>query len=322
MVSASEVVTGAIAPSIAPDYLQALHQPDHRHLFRLASFIGLYISAVGLIHYFTPASDWLGPPLCWPLYLLAAAALHGISLFVHEGVHGVLLPQPWANRLLSMACALPVWQNFAAYRRLHLQHHAHLGQVGDPDHYRNYTQWSWLEFLMHWGRLLIGYPVYIVMIPILGWQQGDRADRCGIAAEIGLLITTIIAIRQSSIPPSYLIHGWLIPMLIVNTIVNIRGMSQHTLLEHESESIRGSRTLLCDPVTRFFMCNENYHLEHHLYPGVPWYNLPHLHRALQSSLRAQGATYLRSYGAFVREFTIASLSSTTIGSVALLKLIN
>jgi hypothetical protein len=134
MVSVSEVATGAIAPSIAPDYLQALHHPDHRHLCRLASFVELYISAVGLINYFTLASDWLGPPRCWPLYRFATAAA------------------------------------------LNLQHHAYLE---------------------------------------------------------------------------------LIPMVNINTIVNVRGMSQHPLLEHENASIRGSSTLLCNPVPRFFMCNEN-----------------------------------------------------------------
>jgi fatty acid desaturase len=29
--------------------------------------------------------------------------------------------------------------------------------------------------------------------------------------------------------------------------------------------------------------NVNYHLEHHLYPGVPFYNLPELHKALMQN---------------------------------------
>ena len=53
-------------------------------------------------------------------------------------------------------------------------------------------------------------------------------------------------------------------MLIINSLVNIRGMSPHTFLEHQSDPIRGTRSILTNPVTAFFMCNENYHLEHHL----------------------------------------------------------
>jgi fatty acid desaturase len=130
-----------------------------------------------------------------------------------------------------------------------------------------------------------------------------------------VLVTSIILAFPSV--GSVLMHIWLIPMLIINTIVNIRGMSQHTLLEHEQDVILGTRTLLCNPLTRFFMCNENYHLEHHLYPGVPWYNLPQLHTALADKLRDRGAVYLPSYFAFVQEFAIASVTKMSMGSVTI-----
>ncbi len=42
-------------------------------------------------------------------------------------------------------------------------------------------------------------------------------------------------------------------------MVNIRGMSQHTLLEHSDDDVLGTRTILTSPVVRFFMCNENFH---------------------------------------------------------------
>ena len=96
-------------------------------------------------------------------------------------------------------------------------------------------------------------------------------------------------------------------MLVINTLVNIRGMSQHTFLEHQSDPILGTRSILTNPVTAFFMCNENYHLEHHLYPSIPWYNLPRLHQALGKELAAHGAPFIHSYFAFVREFVVKSL---------------
>ena len=37
----------------------------------------------------------------------------------------------------------------------------------------------------------------------------------------------------------------------------------------------------------FAFLNSNYHLEHHYFPGVPFYRLPRLQRALRAVLRAQ-----------------------------------
>jgi len=299
---------------LEPDVREALHRVGPKHYVRLASFLALYLGAASiacwLAHTFR-SSAWVYAAN-FPFYLLAAASLHGISLFTHEGVHGTLSPRLWWNRALSIACALPVLQNYSAYKVLHLKHHHHLGKEGDPDHYANYTSWTWLEFAMHWGRLIIGYPAYILAIPILGFRHGTASARRWIIFEV-VLLALLSAGTLLVLPWPWLLHGWLIPMLIINTLVNIRGMSQHTFLEHQSDTVLGTRSILTNRVSAFFMCNENYHLEHHLYPGVPWYNLPRLHQVLRKDLIAAGAPFISSYFAFVREFVVKSLRRSPLG---------
>jgi fatty acid desaturase len=302
---------------IDPDLLLELHRLGGGHRVRLLTFLVLYgASAYGA---YRLADTYAGAPWLWaalaPLVLLAAASLHGVSLFVHEGVHGTLSANPHANRWLSILCALPVLQNYSGYRVLHLRHHLHLGREGDPDHYPNYTRWTWLEFLMHWGRLLVGYPVYIVAIPVLGFRHGTAADRRWICLEAALLGLAVVAVVLSPLPWPLLLCGWVLPMLVINTLVNVRGMSQHTLLA-SPDPVLGTRSILTNPVTAFFMCNENYHLEHHLFPGVPWYNLRRLHRALGPQLAARGAPYIPSYFAFVREFVVGSFRRSPLGRPA------
>lgn len=317
VVPVASSVSNLEKPKVNPELLKELHHLAHPS-YRLLTFVVFYTLASGAAFLLVQAiADPWCYVVCLPLYLLAAASLHGISLFTHEGVHGVLSSNPHWNRMLSILCALPVLQNFSAYKVLHLKHHKHLGIEGDPDHYKNYTQWNWLVFMMYWGRLLIGYPAYITAIPILGFRQGNAVERIWIVIEITLLGFLVTGVLLSPLPKAFLIHGWLIPMLLINTMVNIRGMSQHTLLEDESDVIRGTRTILTNPVTRFFMCNENYHLEHHLYPAVPWYNLPRLHQELQEELASRGAPYIPSYFAFVRDFVVASFRGTAVGSVAI-----
>jgi len=304
----SHEAENAFGIKLDPGVLKEVLRIDHRHVLRIAVFLALYLGAASAAVLLSSDPGWGSLALRVPLYVLAAASLHGISLFVHEGVHGVLSPRPALNRALSMACALPVGQNFAAYRVLHLRHHADTGGEGDPDDYRNYTSRGWLVFAMHWGRLVAGYPAYITAIPILGFRAARGAERAWILLETGLFCALVAAALLLPVPTAVLVHAWLLPMLFVNFMVNVRGMSQHTLLPEAEHRIRGTRTILTNPVVTFFMCNENYHLEHHLYAQVPWYNLPRLHAALAPALRAQGAPYIPSYAHFVGVFVRESLT--------------
>ena len=310
---ATSVLTVA-PPRVEPTLLRELHRTHARGNLRLLTFAGVYVLSAfcawrlgtGVHHRVLALLATL------PFYLLAAAALHGISLFTHEAVHGTLRRSRFWNAVGGALCALPVLQNFSAYRVLHLEHHDHLGNEGDPDHYPNYTRWSWLVFLMNWGRLLAGYPAYITAIPVLGFRQGNARQRWAIAGEVALAGLLIFGLTR--LPWPVALHAWLIPMLFINTFVNIRGMSQHTLLEeHHGDAVRGTRTILTNPVVAFFMCNENYHLEHHLHPGVPWYHLPRVHAALRDELTERGAPFIPSYFAFVKEFVAGSFRRSPLG---------
>jgi fatty acid desaturase len=42
-----------------------------------------------------------------------------------------------------------------------------------------------------------------------------------------------------------------------------------------------SRTMKIHPFVQFFYWNMNYHVEHHMYAGVPFYNLPALHEEIK-----------------------------------------
>ena len=94
-------------------------------------------------------------------------------------------------------------------------------------------------------------------------------------------------------------------MLFVNTFVNVRGMSQHTMMAAAQDPVLGTRTIVPSRLVAFFMCNENLHLEHHLYPGAPWYHLPTVRKRLADQLAQQHAVVIPSYTAFVVAFARA-----------------
>jgi len=62
-------------------------------------------------------------------------------------------------------------------------------------------------------------------------------------------------------------------------------VSQHTGLREDVLDHRlNTRTIYMNPVLRFLYSNMNYHTEHHMFPTVPYYSLPALHREVKGYL--------------------------------------
>ena len=65
----------------------------------------------------------------------------------------------------------------------------------------------------------------------------------------------------------------------------ITTMPQHIGMKPDIADWRhNTRTYIAGPIVRFFYWNMNYHVEHHMYPAVPYYNLPKLRKAIENEL--------------------------------------
>jgi fatty acid desaturase len=74
------------------------------------------------------------------------------------------------------------------------------------------------------------------------------------------------------------------------------GLMQHGgLAENVLDHRLNSRTVLMNPVFRFVYWNMNYHIEHHMFPMVPYHNLPKLHEALKHDLPQPYANSWQAY---------------------------
>jgi fatty acid desaturase len=60
------------------------------------------------------------------------------------------------------------------------------------------------------------------------------------------------------------------------------GLTQHAgLAEDVLDHRLNSRTIYMNPVFRFLYWNMNYHIEHHMFPLVPYHALPALHEEIK-----------------------------------------
>ena len=74
------------------------------------------------------------------------------------------------------------------------------------------------------------------------------------------------------------------------------GVTQHAgLADNVLDHRLNSRTVYMNPVFRFLYWNMNYHVEHHMFPMVPYHRLPELHEVMKSDLPKPYASTIEAY---------------------------
>jgi len=245
-------------------------------------------------------------------YVIGGMALGTLSVLAHESTHNLFTHNPKIDRWIGFLCALPILFSPTGYRIIHPYHHKNARTENDPDDIENVTSNSKLLSLLYSMVLLFGVYLYLVVVPVKSFQRATNKKRIVILLECGFMAALLVS-AWSMFGTNVMVEAWLIPLLIAGQIGNIRGLAEHGLTSQGNELI-DTRTVVAHPVISFLMCNINYHLEHHLYPGVPWYNLPKLHQLLEEDYKKAGASVYTSYGSFLMDFYKALKSGIVPGS--------
>jgi len=96
----------------------------------------------------------------------------------------------------------------------------------------------------------------------------------------GILLITFIAVGQWQ-----LIFVVSLAPFTASWMTSILAISQHYGKIADTNDYRQStRTVLLNPILERLYWRMNYHIEHHMYPDVPTYNLPRLHNLISSDL--------------------------------------
>jgi fatty acid desaturase len=84
---------------------------------------------------------------------------------------------------------------------------------------------------------------------------------------------------------SELLWYLVIPLILGRPVMLLFGLIQHVEMSENSPSIlESTRSFRTNPIVEFLYMNMNHHVEHHLYPQVPFYSLPQLHQEIKHQL--------------------------------------
>lgn len=280
--------------------IRELHNLNYWYNLKIPFFFALWISSA--ITLFNTESIFI----YLPLYFLMTCSMVGLSILMHESNHNLLFKNKHLNRWAGFICGLPSLVSVSAYRTLHLAHHANTGTHKDPDNMDNSVPKSIPMVFFFYLFLLIGAYLYLIHLIITSLKIADTKMRHQILVEYLLIISAFVFLFWY-LSFSVMLHIWLIPLLIAAQLTNVRGLAEHSLTTGDNVFTE-TRTVRSNRFVSFMMNNLNYHLDHHLFPGVPWYYLPKLHAILQEEYQAAGSSVYPSYSAFMFDFIKATIA--------------
>jgi fatty acid desaturase len=236
-----------------------------------------------------------------PGYVVIGMLIHAMAILMHEGIHGSLFRNRALDRGFGFVLGAPALFSATAYRVTHLNHHRYNRTAQDPDEFTNVSKHRWIVVFLFYAWGVVGIVVYVFHVPIMALLRGTPRQRLAILLEYVLLAMVYAAVILGALHFgrfSIVLHGWIIPLFFANLFGNFRGWAEH-MMTRPGHPLIQTRTVTSNAFVSFFMCNLNYHLEHHLFPAMPWYHLPRLHRLLQDDYRQAGSVMYRSYSRFV-----------------------
>ena len=292
---------------LSPDALRPLQQlSTARSLTALADTWSLI--AISVV-----AALWSGQ---WAVWLVAALIVgrcqHALAVLMHDAAHYRLLDHRGLNDFVGQwMCAKPIASHLHLYRMVHLRHHRYLHTEQDPDLSLSAPFPCGRQSFV---RKLLRDASGVSALVMRGYVTVDKtSDRMRLTPRQGNLFRywspqTLATRGLAVLIVGGLIYAgygwaflalWVLPLLIVyQVILRARGVLEHAAVPDKSDPLRNARTVVSpNPVAQFFLNPHHvgYHLEHHLYPGVPHYHLPRLHAALAATGRFGGALVERRY---------------------------
>ncbi|MFT7611571.1 MAG: fatty acid desaturase [Parvicellaceae bacterium] len=233
----------------------------------------------------------------WALYPIAViiigARFLALGLIMHEAVHKLISKNTFLNDWLAeLLCAWPLFISMRSYKVKHLAHHSWLNTDEDPDYTaKTNPNWKYPMRLPKFLKIILiqlsGIGIFETFTVMSSAQMKTKKEKTPAWYHFlrVLFYVTIIFAFVWFEKGTVLLMYWVIPFATWTQVVNrMRRVAEHSGVEGKSPAMQ-TRTTIHGFLGRFLLAPKNisYHNEHHLYPGVPCYHLPKVHKDLINS---------------------------------------
>ncbi|MEO1260251.1 MAG: fatty acid desaturase family protein [Bacteroidota bacterium] len=264
----------------------------YRHALAMAFDWAIIITAVCFcIHFFNPFTYLL-------TVIVVGARMHALAILMHDSTHYRFLKnRKWNDLITNLLTMYPLFTSIETYRENHLRHHRHLNTEDDPDWVAKLgkPEFTFPKTKAEFIGTVFSYLTLYQGLRDAAWflkrfgsedKKADKKQKTAGKKSRLLFYFFLVGILTITGGWKYFALYWVVPFLSTFFMFQyIRSVAEHYGELSYDHLLTSTRSVKATALERFFIAPHNvgYHLEHHLYPGVPFYNLEKLHDVLMES---------------------------------------
>ena len=295
---------------------QLNRRSDGRGLLQSMGMLSLYAATTALSLYFFLGKMWLPMVLACYLHSMFSSFI-GMESTVHELSHKTPFRSVWLNEFFYGLFCFLSWNNPIHFRESHRRHHQFTMFRGRdkeviiepaPYGFADFVSWftfDWKKFIM----IMRGNLVFVAgrdVPDIFSWdplfEPGDpKRGRMILWARLQFTFHIVLALVFALQGLWVLIYTVTLSYFFATFLGRSCEIVQHVGMKSNAPDWRVScHTMLFGPLMSFLYWHMNYHIEHHTYAAVPFYNLEKLHQAIADDCPVPVKGYYRGIARILR----------------------
>ena len=245
--------------------------------------------------------------------MIIGSRQHAIAYYMHDAAHKIFLTDKKINDFFGeYLMAFPLFISMHAYRATHLKHHRYTNTKEDPDWIFKEGDKEWafpmtkLQIFFILIKSLMGFDLIRMFKIIIKSNQSPFSKnklenpKNKIRVFLYFFISFIFTIANLW---WYFIIFWIIPVLTYFAFIyRLRIIAEHSATSN-NHLLSKTRTTIPNLFDKIFIApvNMSYHLEHHIFPNIPSYNLRKLHSIImKNDVYKRKATITLGYRQVIR----------------------
>ncbi len=265
--------------AIPREILQRAYRRRYVHLAKLVTLWTLVLS-LGALATWSVSHARHGVLLAVLAGFCAGNLVRGMGSITHDAAHGTVARSRVGAYLIGCASWVPSFMSFTLYRSYHLDHHRIVNMPHDTDRVQT-SRWTDNQTIARLLRITIFcllYPAYWALRVGRHYRVLSRTSKLAVWVELAISWGLLFALHPLMGGAAW--TAFFVSLVLTSFVLaSLTTMAEHFEVDYHREPTHTSRTYATESrLIDWMWGSSTYHVEHHGFPGIPYYNLRQFHR--------------------------------------------